>query len=392
VGRALHRTEWPRTDWPRTDWRRLARDLASGLHDPFTFDLARNLHLWIGALWAITIPVFALAVDLAARGVPASAHEVARTVADRPIHVWFLAQPLLLGATFGAFGTLRARRLRQVAQLEVERDRNRRDAEFLALRQLAVAEAKDRLLSAVSHELKTPLASLRGYAELVRAGRLGPLTERQERALDVVLRASRRECDLIEDLIRFARLESHRYPIASVPLDLREVATAARNAFVPEARKRSVELELACPDQPQTVHADRDALAHAVESLVSNAVKFAPVGGRARLSVAREGGEATLTVEDDGPGVAPELRERVFEPFFQADMSDARQHGGAGLGLPLARAIVEAHGTALVLDRSPLGGARLRFGLPLSRAETLVGTCVPPAGASGAPGERPPVR
>ncbi len=382
-------------------WRRLRRDIRSGLSDPYTFDLGRNAHLWVGVVWALTMPACALWVDLAARGVPASADEVGHAIAQRPIHLWFLAQPLLLSALFGAFGTLRARRLRQLARLQVERDRSRRDAEFMGLRQLEVDAAKDRLLSAVSHELKTPLASLKGYAELLRARRLGPLTESQERAIDVVLRAANRECVLIEDLLRFARLESKRYPIDATIFDLRAAVQDARDAIQADADRRAVTVEVIVPARPLPVSADRAAIAHAIENLVSNAVKFAPHGGHARVIVAHEGTTAVVTVEDDGPGVPPELRDRVFEAFFQADMGDSRVHGGAGIGLPVAKGIVEAHGGTLTAGvSSALGGASFSFALSLARGAPLVGAAplgwesdtVPPSGARDEGGERPPVR
>lgn len=279
---------------------------------------------------------------------------------------WLLLQPALLGAVLAA-SAFRTRHQRRILELEVELHEQRRITRAAIQERLALDDAKRRLITSISHELRTPLTSIKGYTEILEARRLGPLTERQARALQVVSRAVRREEALVENLLCFARLESGRYRVERESFDLRAVAAQVRESLAPFAQRRELRLVLALPEAPAVVSADRAGLEIVLAHLLENALKFTPAGGQVDLRVEAAGGDASVSVLDTGSGVPRDQRRRVFDPFFQADAGDTREHGGAGLGLPIVKGILEAHGVEVHVDERPGGGARFGFTLPLVR-------------------------
>ena len=216
-------------------------------------------------------------------------------------------------------------------------------------------------LADASHDLRTPLAAMvAGAEELLRQdpGRLA----RENRLVDVI-RAGRHASTLVDDLLLLARLDEPASPTTSDPVDLgrlsREVAATARTTH----SKHMITLDPATVDQPVGVHGNSDRLRRALTNLVDNACAATPSGGNVRISVDTADANALITITDSGPGVPADAHERIFERFVRLD--EARTSGGAGLGLPIARAIVRAHGGDLTSE--PAIGGRFTLLLPLAR-------------------------
>jgi heavy metal sensor kinase len=221
-----------------------------------------------------------------------------------------------------------------------------------------------RLVADTSHELRTPLATMRSEIDVsLRADELPPA------ARDVLLSA-REEVDrmsrTVGDLLTLAAVDGGVLVLQRQEVDLAELAESAAAALGPVARARGVVVELHGP--PVAVHADPIRFGHAIRNVVENAIEFSPHGGTVRITTSTVGAAGRLIVEDDGPGVSPELRERIFDRFFRVDPSRSRATGGSGLGLAIAREIVQAgggtihtegreHGSAFVID-IPGGNAR----------------------------------
>ncbi len=246
----------------------------------------------------------------------------------------------------------------------------------------ASEERLRRFLADASHELRTPLTSIRGYAEMFDRG----VRERPE-DLAVAMRTIRSEANrmstLVEDLLLLARLDRQR-PLALQPVDLAEVVGRAVDAVRVTAPGRPVALHAPSPAELQ---GDPDRLRQVVDNLLTNAVAYTPAGSPIDVEVQHHPTEVVLVVADRGPGVAPEDRQRIFEPFHRADPSRTRASGGAGLGLAIVAAIVRAHGgTVGVADRAG-GGASFQVRLPTVPALAPGvglggGGYVPTAGAS----------
>ena len=210
-----------------------------------------------------------------------------------------------------------------------------------------------------SHELRTPLTVIRGQLEvLARQPEVSPADVRHvdEVVRTEVLRMER----LVDDLLLLARADEGEL-VRPQPLDLRPAMTELFDALTLTADRRFELGEL--PDG--VLRADQDRLAQVVRNLARNAIEHTAPGGLVRLTVAvRPRGRVELAIEDDGPGIPATQRDRVFDRFHRTDSARARREGGAGLGLAIARAIVDAHGGRIFAGVSPEGGARVAFELP----------------------------
>jgi signal transduction histidine kinase len=225
-------------------------------------------------------------------------------------------------------------------------------------------QIKANLISNISHELRTPLAHIKGYVELFVAGDLGILTEEQKDAMAIVHRATNRLGTLIEDLIEFSTASREGL---TLQLELTELAELVKDVLTrsqPKAQKTGVKLNWkADPDLPP-LKIDRERLSWALFQLVDNAIKFTPSEGEVQLSVENLDWGVQIRVQDTGIGIAPEKMKEIFEPFHQLDGSPTRRYGGTGLGLSLAKMIVEAHGAELNVESEEGKGTAFHFILP----------------------------
>ena len=212
-----------------------------------------------------------------------------------------------------------------------------------------------------SHELRTPLAVIRGYAELTRRRR-DELPADVANALARVESEATRMTSLVEDLLLLARLDAGR-PVERAPVDLtRLVVDAVGDAHAAGPGHRWI---LDLPDEPVVVRGDAARLHQVVANLLGNARTHTPPGRTVTAALAVDGRTATLTVSDDGPGIAPELLPDVFERFARADTSRSRAAGSTGLGLAIVRAVVDAHTGTVAVDSRP-GRTAFTVRLPLA--------------------------
>jgi PAS domain S-box-containing protein len=223
--------------------------------------------------------------------------------------------------------------------------------------------ANSEFLSSVSHELRTPLTSILGYAALLREDTAGIVDAGNH--IDVIERNARRQLRLVEDLLSIARIHSGEFEVHRLPVDLAEVVRLGVEAMRPAAKEAGLRLAYDCVG-PARVLGDADRLDQVLANLLTNAIKFTPIGGRVTVRLARGPEEAVLTVTDTGPGIEPQERARLFERLFRGDDVKRLQISGAGLGLAIARSIVEAHDGTIEARTDPeCGGATFELALPL---------------------------
>jgi two-component system, OmpR family, sensor kinase len=224
-------------------------------------------------------------------------------------------------------------------------------------------EASDRRLrrfvADASHELRTPLAAVRAYAELFGRG-AAARPEDLERSMSGITREAERMSLLVDDLLLLARLDEGR-PLERKPVDLAEVVQEAVDAARVVDPGRPIELSL----EPVTVTGDETRLRQVLDNLLANARTHTPAGTPVSVELRHADGRATLTVADRGPGLTDEQAAHVFERFYRADSSRARESGGAGLGLSIVTAVTEAHGGTVEARARPGGGATFVIALPL---------------------------
>jgi len=224
---------------------------------------------------------------------------------------------------------------------------------------------RSQFLSHVSHELKTPLTSIKGYLQNLLDGLTGPLNEKQHRYLSRMLENSDRLIRMIEALLDRTTIQSGRLDLVPVEIDLGACVAEAVEQLRLLAQAKQQKLEAVASSTPLMVWADRDRLIQIVTNLLQNAVKFTPEGGRILVKVRKENQTlAGVSVHDTGPGIPPEFLDRIFDPFFR--VKQARNGTkGLGLGLSIVRTLVELQGGTVTARSQPGQGAELSFTIPL---------------------------
>lgn len=217
--------------------------------------------------------------------------------------------------------------------------------------QLADSEKRERnFLMTVSHELRTPLTAIRGHVDALREGLLEDAKARST-SLDVVGAEADRLSRLVGDVLELAKLEADRFSLRTEEVELSRLVEHAHASFGEAMRQRDIDFDCIV-EQDAVITTDGDRLLQIVTNLVSNALQWTPDGGRVLLRLAREGADMTVTVEDSGPGISPELRADVFRPFFSMTGG-----GGTGLGLAIAHELADALGGSLILEASSASGS-----------------------------------
>ena len=251
-------------------------------------------------------------------------------------------------------------------------ERRRADAEREALLQEAerarreierASRAKDEFLAVLSHELRAPLQGVLCWVSLLRDGRLD--AGQELRALQAIERSTRQQTHLINDLVDMSRIISGKLSVESRPLDVAASLREWVDQFRHAAAARGLTLDANIADCSISL-GDPERLKQVVGNLLSNAIKFTPSGGRITVRSAQREHEIELVVEDTGEGIPSEFLPHVFERFRQADSSSSRRHSGLGLGLAIARRLVELHGGRITASSEGVGrGARFTLHLPV---------------------------
>ena len=241
----------------------------------------------------------------------------------------------------------------RTAALERERDANR---------------LKDEFLATLSHELRTPLNAVLGWARILRSAKVEPPT--QERALESIERNALAQVKLIEDLLEISRIVTGKLRLHVRHVDLAMIIDAAVDVMQPAAAAKRIRLTSEIAGRPAMTSGDPDRLQQIVWNLLSNAVKFTPADGQVSIRLARTD-QYRMVVSDSGMGIDPKFLPHMFEPFRQADGTASREHGGLGLGLAIAKQLVELHGGTIKARSGGAGtGAVFEVCLPSVLAST----------------------
>lgn len=226
-------------------------------------------------------------------------------------------------------------------------------------------QAKSQLLAMVSHELRTPLAAIAGYSELLEMGLRGPLSAEQLTDIRRMRGAQEHMQSLLDDLLLYFRLGLGGLTADVAKTRVSDILAGLSSFIAPQANQKRIAIEIATCDPDVVVLADVDRARQILINLITNAVKFSPVDETVRVVLQREDPAVVVVqVRDAGPGIAPERREAVFEPFVQLGATNTR--GGFGLGLAISRRLAELMGGTLTLSPDPMQGSV--FSLTLRRA------------------------
>jgi signal transduction histidine kinase len=237
-----------------------------------------------------------------------------------------------------------------------------------AERQLRDADRrKDEFLGLLSHELRNPLGPIRNG--LFVLGKADPGSDQAKRARSVIERQVTHLTRIVDDLLDVTRISSGKVQLRLEPVELGEAVRRSAEDYRTSFLRAGLELVVTTSPEPVWSNADPTRVAQALGNLLANALKFTPSGGRVSVRLEPDGGDAVLVVQDTGMGIAPEIVDRVFEPFTQADRTLDRSRGGLGLGLTLVKGLMEAHGGSVTASSpGPGGGTTFAIRLPRSDA------------------------
>jgi len=234
---------------------------------------------------------------------------------------------------------------------------------------LEAGAMREQFLAMVSHELRTPLNAILGWVALIRHGSVPPASV--PNALEIIQRNAKSQEQLVADLLDMAGSLGGRLKVVRSEVDLVGAVRAVVETHASAASRAGIRLQLNGQSEPLIVWGDESRLQQVVRNLLSNALKFTPSGGRVDVQVRGANASAELTVSDSGSGIDPDFLPHLFERFTQAETGSTRQHGGLGLGLSIARYIVELHGGSVSAHSDGQNrGARFTVRLPLHRADT----------------------
>ena len=224
---------------------------------------------------------------------------------------------------------------------------------------------KDAFLATLSHELRTPLTAISGWAHLLQRGKLSP--EESARAVETIIRNAAAQAQIIDELLDVSRIITGKLQLDLRPLDIGAMVQAAIVTVTPAANAKGIQIQLIQNPAGTCVMGDPERLQQVFWNMLSNAIKFTPRTGRVRVGIDCVGSSVEVVVSDSGVGIDPRFLPRVFDRFTQDDSSSTRRASGLGLGLSIARQLVELHGGGMVAQSSGLGqGATFTARFPRS--------------------------
>lgn len=239
--------------------------------------------------------------------------------------------------------------------------------------------AKSSFLAQMSHELRTPLNAIIGFSEILEDQTFGPLNERQSRYINHVHASGLHLLELINQILDLSKVEAGKMELYLSPVNISQLLESGIVMIMEKARKHGIKVDYRIEAELSGVgiQADEIKLRQIIFNLLSNAAKFTPDGGRVELLAWKEGDEVIISVSDTGIGIKHEDQERIFGAFEQLDSSYARRQQGTGLGLALARSLVELHGGRIWAQSEGEGkGSKFTFAIPVIAAQTpAVGHC-----------------
>jgi len=257
-----------------------------------------------------------------------------------------------------------ARDISDKVQAEAERTRLLASERAARERAEAASRAKDEFVAMISHEIRSPLNAILGWSQMLRQGALDETATAN--ALESIERNARAQAQLVSDLLDISRVITGKLRINSRPVDIMNSLESALESVYPAAEAKQITIDVQREPYATVVTGDADRLQQVLWNLLSNAVKFTPRKGRVAVKIARLDSYLEIAVSDSGIGIPEDFLPFIFDRFSQADSSSARKHGGLGLGLSIARHIVELHGGTIAAESAGEGkGATFRVALPV---------------------------
>jgi signal transduction histidine kinase len=236
---------------------------------------------------------------------------------------------------------------------------------FILLKLRQIEEERENMISMLAHDMKNPSLVAKGFASRLLKGKTEPLTDHQKKHLELIDRELSRLERLLLDFLEMSRLGSKKFKLNFEPLDIYAAVKKHLDAVSLEAHKKNIEMLLDFPDQiVPPVYADAHQLSRIIRNLLGNALNYTEQGGTITILISVKGRYVLVKVKDTGLGIPKEHLKNIFTPFHRI----RNDHGGTGLGLPIVRSLIKAHGGKIWVESMPRIGSTFSFTLPIYRA------------------------
>jgi len=229
----------------------------------------------------------------------------------------------------------------------------------------AVELAKDELLSLASHQLRTPATGVKQYIGMVLQGFAGKVPQTQRKLLEKAYASNDRQLRIINEILHLAKIESGRIVLAKQLTNLNELASDVINEQKPDIQAAKHSISVAMPKSPMVIYADIHMLRMAIENLLSNAIKYTPRGGKIMVKIYKNNAEAIIEITDNGVGIKAGDIDIIFRQFSRLSNVMSQQVGGTGIGLYLAKHLVELHNGRVTVQSEPGKGSTFSIVMPL---------------------------
>lgn len=329
-----------------------------------TYNIRRNSYLLFGVLWGIPVPLVTIGMGICYKNLPISVDRIISELFANPLQFFFLAHPLLFGVVFGAMGTVRDDKERQrllfrknLLEANVKLSEKNQKLEELD-------ELKDNFLSMVSHELWSPLTTVQGYISFVKDEKAGPLSNQQKEILAITDEQVEHLSHLISELIDISKIEADKFEIKLECLNVKTTVDKVIESFRQQANDKNIILDNRLPKQISPILADRKRIVQILNNILGNAIKFSPPGTRVFVN-SKEGDKTVeFSIVDEGIGIPADKLAKVFGKFYQVDSRSKRRYGGCGLGLAIAKSIIELHKGKIWVESELDKGSKFFFEIP----------------------------
>ncbi|MCK5030884.1 MAG: PAS domain S-box protein, partial [Thermoplasmatales archaeon] len=252
---------------------------------------------------------------------------------------------------------------RKKAEEKLRKSQMRIEQQNIQLKKLD--KLKSNFLNITSHELRTPMCSMKGYVQMLLKKTLGDITEEQKRGLMVILRNVDRLDNLIRDILDISRLESGTMKFIPEKTDISKMIFEITETMKSTADLKNIQIDVISKDKIPELIIDQDRIKQVIMNLVENAIKFSPHDSKVNVRVRKLDNDVLFEIQDYGRGISKSKQKKVFETFYQVDSGMDRKYGGAGLGLPISRGIVLTHGGRMWVESKVGAGSTFRFTLPM---------------------------
>lgn len=333
-----------------------------------TYNIRKNTYSIFGVLWGIPVPIVTTGIALYYRDLSPTLPNIINEVVSNPLHFFFLMHPFIFGIVFGAMGTVREEKEEQKLRFEKSLIEINEKLKTTNKKLQELDELKDNFLSMVSHELWSPLTTIQGHITFLKDGKSGTLDVAQKEVLEIVEEQTVRLDNLIRGLVDISKIETGKFDVALESMDIKNVVYKTLDSMKQQADEKNILLKNEVPQNMSKVLADKERIVQVLVNLLGNAIKFTPKNKTVTLHAKEKDETVEFAVTDEGIGIPEEKIDKIFDKFYQVDSTSNREFGGCGLGLAIARSIIELHNGQIWVKSQPGAGSKFMFELRKSNA------------------------